>query len=134
MHGETMSPTEAVNPEEALEKALDAKLVQALEARSEVIIPAGFAARVTAQVPARRSAVRRAVLLRSTDYGLKTMVVSLVVLAVILIALLANHFGHTAIGMVMEWIIYAQFLALAAWLGLRHADILSNLWPYRAGR
>lgn len=134
MHGEAMNPNEAISPQEALEKALDAKLVQALEARPEIMIPAGFAARVASKVPARRPAMRRAVLLRPTRYGLKTMAASLVALVVILIALLANHFGHTAIGLTVEWIIYAQLLLLCVWFGLRRAGMSWSLWAYRAGK
>lgn len=138
MYGEDMNPNEAINPEEALQKALDAKLdakiVQALETQPEVAIPAGFAARVASQVPARRPAARRTVLLRPTHYGLKAMAASLIALAVMLVALLANHFGHTAIGQAMEWIIYSQFLVLAAWFGVYRVNIFSALWPNRAGK
>lgn len=132
MHGESMNPDEAINPEEALLEAMDAKIVQALEQQPEVAIPAGFAARVASQVPAARPASRRAVLLPPTHYAKWTMAASLIVLAVILAALLANHFGHTPIGMTMEWIIFSEFLTLAAWLGLRRVNILSALWPNRA--
>ncbi|GGA75431.1 hypothetical protein GCM10011507_28490 [Edaphobacter acidisoli] len=135
MHGEPVNnPNEAINLEEALLQALDTKIVQALEMQPEVAIPANFAARVASQVPVRRSAIRRAVLLRPTHYGLKAMVASLVALAVILVALLANHFGHTAIGQVMEWIIYSQFLLLAVWFGVYRVNIFSALRPHRAGK
>ncbi len=136
MHGKAMNPNEHVHSEDVLERAeeaLDAKIVQALEARPEVLIPAGFAARVASQVRAPRPAVRRAVLLRPTYYGLKTMAASLVALAVMLIALLTNHTGHTAIGMTVEWIIYVQLLAFAIWLSLRRAGIRWSFWSYRAG-
>lgn len=138
MHGEYMNPNESLNPEEAQQKALDAmldaKIVQALETQPEIAIPAGFAARISSQVPARRPTARRAIILRRTHYGLKVMAASLIALAVMLIALLANHFGHTATGQVMEWIIYSQFLLLAVWFGVYRVHIFSALWPHRTGK
>ena len=134
MRGEPVNPNETINTEEGLHRALDAKIVQTLEMQPNVAIPDGFAARMASQVPARRPAARRAVLLRRTHYGLKAMAASLIALAIMLIALVANHFGHTAVGQVMEWIIYSQFLLLAVWFGVYRARIFSALWPRRAGR
>lgn len=136
MHGESMNPNEDINHEEALLQAqnakLDVKIVQALEQQPEVVIPAGFATRVASQVPVRRPASRRAVLLHPTHYAKWAMAASLIALAVFLAALLANHFGQTATGQLMEWIIFSEFLTLAAWLGLRRVNIFSALWPSRA--
>ena len=134
MYGEPVNPKEAIKSEDPLLQALDAKIVQALETQPEVTIPAGFAARVASQVPAHRPAARPAVLLHRTHYGQWAMAASLVALAIALAALVANHFGQTAVGMTMEWIIYAQFLVLAAWFGLRRVNIFSALWPHRAGK
>src|SRR5690348_17322692 len=99
MHGEVMIPNRIVNPEEAFEKVLDAKIVQALETRPETAIPTGFAVRVASQVPARGPRASRAVALHATYYGQRTVVASLVVLAVMLVVLLVNHVGQTAIGL-----------------------------------
>lgn len=138
MHGEAMNSNEAINPNEAIERALDLKIVQALETRPTVAIPSGFAALVASRLPARRSAQgfasRSAMTLRPTHYGQWVMVASLVALVATLMALLASHFGNTPAGLALEWIVYAQFLALAAWFGLRRVNVFSSLWPRRSGR
>jgi len=138
MHGEAMNSNEDVNREAENEKALDMRIVQTLESRPGVAIPAGFAARVASRVPARGPAhgfaARRDVPLHATHYGQWAMAASLVVLAVALVALLVNGFGNTAIGLAVVWIVYAQLLALAVWFGLRRVNVLAHLWPRRSGR
>lgn len=138
MHSEAMNSNEAVNPNEAIERALDMKIVQALETRPEVAVPSGFAARVASRVPARGPAhgyaARRTITLHPTHYGQWAMAASLVVLAVTLVALLVNGFGDTPIGLAVVWIVYAQLLALAVWFGLRRVNVFSYLWPRRFGR
>ena len=138
MHGEAMNSNEDVNREAENEKALDMRIVQALETRPEVAIAGDFAARMASRVPARGAAhgfaARRDVPLHPTHYGQWAMVASAVVLAVALVALLGNGFGNTAIGLAVVWIVYAQLLALAVWFGLRRVNVLAHLWPRRSGR
>lgn len=105
---------EAMSPEERFQKELDARLVQALERRPEAVMPAGFAPRVASQMPRRRP-----VLLRRTYYGRLMAVASVVVLPVLLLVLAATHFVHTAAGQAIEWVLYAQVLVLAIWIGIR---------------
>lgn len=132
MHGET------TNSMETTERALDLKMVQALEARPEVAVPVGFAARVAGQLPARNHVrglvARRAVTLHPTHYGQWAMVASLAVLALTLAGLLASRFGGTTAGLVVEWVFYTQLLALIVWFGLRRVNIFTALWPHRSGR
>jgi hypothetical protein len=97
--------------------AMEACLIQVLESRPEVHIPAGFAARVASQVPARRPAS-----LTPTHYGQRAMVVSVVALLIALLAWAPRITGHSALGLALEWILCAQFASLAYWLGVRRPD------------
>lgn len=123
MPDKSVNPQTTVQPEDseaAFRKALDARLVRALETRPEITVPAEFAARVASRMPSRRPA-----LLRRTHYGQWVMVLSLVVLAAALAAMVAGNFGRTPIGLAMEGVIYAQLLSLAVWLGIRRAGLRS---------
>jgi hypothetical protein len=97
--------------------AMEARLIEVLETRPEVHIPAGFAARVASQVPARRPAP-----LTRTHYGQRAMVVSVVALLIALLAWAPRITGHSALGLALEWILCAQFASLAYWLGVRRPD------------
>jgi hypothetical protein len=110
--------------EEKLMAELDARLVRALEARPMVTIPEGFAARVVAQVPARREGVRLAVrgdvALTPRHYGRNAMVTCMVVLGVaLLVAFSMNGVAVPMMVQVTVWILYAQFLGLVVWFGVR---------------
>jgi hypothetical protein len=97
--------------------AIEARLIQVLESRPEVDIPAGFAARVASQIPARRPAS-----LTPTHYGQRAMVVSVVALLIALLAWAPQSTAHSALGVAVEWILCAQFASLAYWLGVRRPD------------
>jgi hypothetical protein len=97
--------------------AMEARLIEVLETRPEVHIPAGFAARVAGQVPARRPAS-----LTPTHHGQNAMVVSVVVLLIALLAWAPQNAGHSALGVALEWILCAQFASLAYWLGVRRQN------------
>ena len=101
-----------MSPEERALVEMDARLVRALEAPPAVEIPAGFAARVAAQVPARRP-----VLLTPRHYGRNAVVACLVVLAGALLALALRGAGSTVVGVAVEWFVCAMFVTLAIWLG-----------------
>ena len=110
--------------EEKLMAELDARLVRALEARPMVTIPEGFAARVAAQVPARREGVRLAVrgdvALTPRHYGRNAMVTCMVVLGVaLLVAFSMNGVAVPMMVQVTVWILYAQFLGLVVWFGVK---------------
>ena len=110
--------------EEKLMAELDARLVRALEARPMVTIPEGFAARVARQVPARREGVRLAVrgdvALTPRHYGRNAMAACMVVLGVaLLVAFSMNGVAVPMMVQVTVWILYAQFLGLVVWFGVR---------------
>jgi hypothetical protein len=107
---------EGMSREEMDARALDERAVRVLERVPDatVSIPAGFAARVAAQVPASRP-----VSLTPTHNGRRVMVVCGVVLMVALLALAFGHTERTVFGLAVEWFLYAQFLVLAVWLGTR---------------
>jgi hypothetical protein len=122
MHDEGMNTGKTANTEEALLAELDAQIVRALEVQPEAAVPANFAARVMERVPARRRALRRPVAMRTTHYGWWAIMISLVVLPV---ALLAGEWygGHTAMGAVVECLLYLQLVGLAVWMGVRQPGL-----------
>ena len=94
--------------------ALEERMVRALERVPEVTIPAEFAARVAGRLP-----VRRAFAARPARYGLMTMRISVVVL-VLALAAAAMHSGGRS-GIVLEWVLCAELVALAMWMsGVRN--------------
>jgi len=123
MPGEEMTPEELeALAREMEDRAFDARVIAELERAPDVsaAIPADFAARVAAKVPARGAVlVVPSVSIRQTDYGWKAMWVCLAVLFVALMVLAAKGLGHTTIGTAVEWTLYAQFLGIVIWLGAR---------------
>ena len=107
---------EGMSREEMDVRALDERVVRALERVPDaaVSIPADFAARVAGQVPASRP-----VSFTPTHNGRTVMVVSVVVLLVALLALAHAGAERSVFGLAVEWFLFAQFLALAVWLGTR---------------
>ena len=96
---------------------IEQRLIRALENRPTVRIPADFAARVASQLPERRP-----IALTPTHYGRKAMVICMVVLGVALLAAFALHgMAVPPAVQVTGWILYAQFLALVVWFGMRGA-------------
>ena len=117
MHGEEMSAGEVeALAREMEERALDERIVAALEGTPDVSysIPADFAERVAARVPARRP-----VMVRETHYGWTIMWCSLIVLFVVLVIVAVQGAGRSAIGTAVEWSLCAQFLGIAIWLAMR---------------
>jgi len=103
---------------EAVEEALDRRIVQALERAPEVRIPECFAARVAASVPARTVRLRQARLaarapVRRVAYAIA--VVCLVAVAASMVAL-ARHSGQRVFYQVLECVLAAQFCIVAAWV------------------
>lgn len=96
---------------------MEQRLIRALETRPAVEIPADFAARVASQLPERRP-----ITLTPTHYGRKAMVLCMVVLGVALLAAFALHgVAVPPAVQITGWILYAQFLALVVWFGMRGA-------------
>jgi hypothetical protein len=111
MRGEPMSEERMLQ-----DRLLDERIVRALESEPDVseMIPSDFAARVAAQVPARKP-----VAVTPTHYGRRAMIFCGVVLFAVLVALTARGVEHSAIGLILEWCLFAQFVTLAIWLGTR---------------
>jgi hypothetical protein len=117
MSGEEMTPEEfEAFAREMEERTLDARIVAELERvpDASVVIPADFAARVAAKVPAKPE-----VAVAPTYYGRKVMWCCFAVLLVVLAVLAARGMGRSAYGTAIEWILCAQFLAIAVWLATR---------------
>jgi hypothetical protein len=91
---------------------VDTRVARALELKPEVKIPVGFAARVAAQAP-----VRRAVALRPARYGRMAMWAALALLVVALVAMGTRPGLRTEFGLWMEWILCAELIGIALWLG-----------------
>jgi hypothetical protein len=100
---------------EDAERAFDDRIVTALERKPDLssAIPDDFAARVAAQVPAKRP-----VMVRATSYGRTAMWVGLAVSMVVLIGITVRGSASPAV-VVVEWTLCLQFLAFAVWLGVR---------------
>ena len=106
---------EWMNELNAEDAEMDERLARALEARPVVDIPADFAARVGRQLPERKP-----IALTPTHYGRKAMVVCMVVLGVaLLVGFVMRGVAVPAMVQVVGWILYAQFLGLVVWFGVR---------------
>jgi hypothetical protein len=117
MRGEEMKEKSVELAQEMEERALDMRVISSLEARPDLSdsIPADFAARVAAHVPARRATVAAAV---PSHVGRVVMWVCLVVLLVALL-FVGRGSKESVVSTALDWILFAQFLGLAVWLGVR---------------
>ena len=111
MHDEPLNQ-DHLSPEEQL----DQRLIRALETMPEPHIPADFAARVTNQLPARRS-----VSFTPTHYGQNAMLLGIVVTLAALLVLALHTTGHASF-VLLESLLFAQFIALTVWF---------SVWRYR---
>ncbi len=111
---------ERMNEEQMDMRALDERIVRALEMCPDSVsfIPDDFAVRMAAQIPARR-----AVSLTQTHYGRNVMLISMAVLLVVLLFLARGGPDHSALGIVLEWCLCAQLIALAVWLSVRRWEL-----------
>jgi hypothetical protein len=111
---------EQMNEELMAARALDARIVRALEKSSDAasFIPDDFATRMAGRVPARRT-----ISLRPTYYGRNLMLISMVVLVVVLLALAVGSRDHSALGVVLDWCLCGQLIALAVWLSMRRRGL-----------
>jgi hypothetical protein len=90
--------------------ATEMRVLQALEAKPQVSVPDGFAARVAGRAPARRAAA-----VTPARYGLIAMRIAMSALAVALVAAATRSAGHSAVGVAVEWILCGQLVALTLW-------------------
>jgi hypothetical protein len=101
-------------PSQTPDQELDQRIVRALEIAPETRIPADFAARVAARLPATRP-----VSLTPTRYGQSATLIGMVITLVALVFLATR--GHAAFGL-LESLLFAQFIALAVWFTVwRHS-------------
>ena len=99
------------NTMEHLDQNLDQRILRALETVPESHIPAGFAARVASQLPARPT-----VSPTLTHYGQKAMLIAMVVTLAALLVLALQPAAH-ALGL-LETLLFAEFAALAVWISV----------------
>jgi hypothetical protein len=109
---------EPMNQADEQMRALDGRIVDALECAPRVRIPEGFAARVAARVPARRVSAYWLARIRATRYGVRVAIAALIVLAVAMLVLAPHTTGGGPFWKLMEWTLCAQFCVLAGWLAL----------------
>lgn len=114
MHREPLDQNE---PMPTATELLDQRIVRALEAAPEVRIPAGFAARVASQLPARRP-----VSLTQTHYGQSALFLGILATLAAMVALAVHTNGHLTFGL-PESLLLAQFVALAVWFTVRRASL-----------
>ena len=118
MRGEEMSPGELeALTREMEERAFDERIVAELERAPDLSseIPVDFAERVATNVRGRRPV---AVVAR-THYGRSVMWACLALLLVALVVGAARGAGSSTVMAAVEWTLFAQFLAIAVWLGVR---------------
>lgn len=119
MPGEEMTPEElAALAREMEERVFDERIIAELERVPDLsaVVPADFAARVAAKVPAKRAV---SVSVRQTHYGWTVMWCCFAVLLAAMVIVATRGLGHSAIGTAVEWTLCAQFLALAIWFVMR---------------
>jgi hypothetical protein len=116
MYDESLDPLTEQELRELEERALDRRVVAALEGVPDLSasIPADFAARVAAKVPAKRPAV-----VRSTNYGMRAMWAGLAVLLVAIVLFSSRATGQSAMMLLVEGLLLVQFVAIVAWLSVR---------------
>lgn len=93
---------------------LDARITDALQTPRRVEIPAGFAARVVAQLPP-------AVEVTPARYGYRAATACLIALLVLMLAFAHRATGGSLLGLAIEWTLYVQFALLTIWLAARSA-------------
>lgn len=121
-----LTPAESAHVESCrtcLDAWLDAAVTHALETKPEVPIPADFAARVTAQLPAARGASNpegKKNIRRQESWGLLTA--ALLIALGMLIAAIADPVSMgTRMGLIFLSLVASEIAAIALWLGVGHA-------------
>jgi hypothetical protein len=112
MHGDPMKDFD-MREDETLR--LEARITAALEQAPRVVAPEDFAARVAARVPVRSTLSAPA--LQGARFGWAAAVVSLVVLLAAMLWLAPRATPHAVYWIALEWLMCAQFCAVAIWVG-----------------
>lgn len=97
-----------------LERALDLRIEHALERAPQVHIPADFAAKVAARIPAQSVSLRTA-RVRARRIGYTVAAACLLLLACAMLAL-APHTTHNVFYIALQWTLAAQFCLIAVWI------------------
>jgi hypothetical protein len=92
--------------------SIDARLTRALERKPAVDVPADFAVRVAGKAP-----VRRVVAVPAARYGLAAARIGMGILVIALVVLAMRSTSHTAVGAALQWVLCAELVVLAVWLG-----------------
>lgn len=106
----------AVRCDECREAWLDVTIVQALEAKPEVEIPADFAARVAQRLPAKRIAGHR------LHWGL-TIAILLVAVGMVAMAFADPVAVNTWTGKAFMALVVSEIAGIALWLGGRGSPV-----------
>ena len=107
--------SEAALAERALlERAIDLRIEQALERAPQIHIPADFAAKIAARIPAQSVRLRSA-RVRARRIGYTVAAACLLLLAVGMLAL-APHTTHNVFYIALQWTLAAQFCIIAVWI------------------
>jgi hypothetical protein len=96
---------------------LDQRIIHALETVPELQIPADFAARVAARLPARRP-----VSLTQTHYGYTAMLLGVLATFAAMLALALHTARHATFGL-PESLLLTQFIVFAIWLSVRRPSL-----------
>jgi hypothetical protein len=99
---------------ELADRAMDMRIVRALEQAPQVRISEDFAARVVARVPANTVRLRAA-RVHVGRVGFSVAAVCLIVLAIAMFAF-APRTTHNTFYIALEWTLAGQFCLIAAWL------------------
>jgi hypothetical protein len=99
------------------EQWLEAKIARSLEIAPEFEIPAGFAARIAAQVPALEP-----VALTPRHYGRNAAFVSVGVLLALIVVFAQRSTGNSLLWSSIEWIFCVQLALVAFWLTARNGQ------------
>jgi hypothetical protein len=101
---------------------LDQRLIRALETAPICQIPPDFAVRLAASLPPRSSAPISATI-PATHYGRSAILVGIVVVLAAMLTLAAHSANHSTFDVVLEWTLFAQFLALTVWFSTWHRGV-----------
>ena len=115
MHDEPVNQPHPPKLEMDSQTELDQRVIRALEASPQPYIPDDFAARVASRVPASRP-----LSVTSTRYGHNAILISIAVLFAALFALAPHAVNRSVLGLTIECLLCAQFIALTIWLSVRY--------------
>jgi hypothetical protein len=117
MHDEPVNQQHPPQLEMTPQAELDQRIIRALEASPVPQIPDDFAARVASRLPASRP-----LSVTSTRYGHNAILISIVVLFGALFTLAPHAVNRSVVGLTIECLLCAQFIALTIWLSVRYRD------------